>query len=101
MRLISWRVKVFKFYCASLLIAIFFVNSFSDGGRNTEQVCFNSDGEIVFYAKGFEPEDPPLILLTDGVYKNTINSNTIKCNCRYSWGTRKPKGRKYWEANKA
>ena len=81
-----------------LLIAVLIVLNFGCGKRNTEQVCFDESGKINSYAKGFDPSEPPLIFLRDGVYKSRVTGEIVYSECKYSWGVDEPKGIEYWEA---
>ena len=66
---------------------------------NTEQVCFDDDGSVLFYAQGFSPNSDkvPVIRLTEGVYKIRESSEKLYADCTFTWGANKPKGREYWE----
>ena len=65
---------------------------------NTEQVCFNQQGEVIFYASGFRPGDSPILKLTEDKWKVLSTGKIMYATCRGSWGSSKPRGREYWEA---
>ena len=67
---------------------------------NTEQVCFNDDGEVIFYASGFKPSDAPVVHIAGAKYKNTENKQALKGKCKSTWGVSQPKGYDYWETKK-
>ena len=64
---------------------------------NTEQVCFDDGGKIIFYASGFKPSETPVVHVAGKKYKNIESGETLKGECRWTWGVNKPKGYDYWE----
>lgn len=64
---------------------------------NTEQVCFNDEGGIVFYSSGFKPSETPVVNINGKKYKNIETGETINGTCKWSWGVNKPKGYDYWK----
>jgi hypothetical protein len=64
---------------------------------NTEQVCFDKKGKIVFYAKKFNPNETPAIQLNENTYMIMATGERINATCKWSWGASPPKGRYYWE----
>lgn len=63
---------------------------------NTEQVCFNNEGRIVFYASGFKPSETPLVHINGKKHKNIKTGATVTGACKWSWGANEPKGYEYW-----
>lgn len=87
---------------ASMIYPLFLMLSFIailaiifDGNYNTEQVCFNSEGKVLFYEKGFRPGRAPYIKLTKRIYKHRHSELKLIATCRTHWGN--TKGRDYWE----
>ena len=64
---------------------------------NTEQVCFDDDGNIVFYASGYSSSEIPVVHINGKKYKNVETNETVDGECRSSWGVNKPKGYDYWK----
>ena len=68
------------------------------GPHNTETVCFDDEGNVIFYASGYKPntDDHPLIQLTEDMYRIRETGEVLHAQCRISWGTRPPKGVEYY-----
>lgn len=66
--------------------------------HNTEQVCFDKNGDVIFYASMFSPSKPPVIELTENIYKIKETNEKIYGTCKVIWSSYKPKGRQYWES---
>ncbi len=81
---------------SGLFLAVVIVHDYP---YNTEQVCFDKDGKVVFYAQGFSPnsDQTPARKLTEGVYRIVATDQVIKADCRWSWGAGSPRGREYYE----
>jgi len=85
-------------YGAAALIAYSLIYRLLGSVNNTEQVCFNQGGGIIFYASGFPPGRPRMMELTKNVYKDTVTGKSLKADCRYHWTAKAPKGVAHWEA---
>lgn len=70
------------------------------GEYNTEVVCFDNSGDIVFYETRFPPSDPPIRNLTGDIYKVVSTGKKLYGHCKIYWGTKPPKGREYWVTKK-
>ena len=81
-----------------IFVSFFIMLVWHPGPYNTEQVCFDDSGEIVFYASGFNPNETPMVRIIDGVYKDAKTGEKLNATCRWSWGANPPKGREHWES---
>ena len=65
---------------------------------NTEVVCYK-DGELVFYASGYEPsrDTHPLKHMGEDYYKVKATGEEFQAECGSSWGASEPRGRAYYE----
>ena len=65
---------------------------------NTEQVCFNDEGEIAFYAQGFDPSKTPVVGIAPKTFKILATGKKLDAvHCKWRWGVNPPNGREYWE----
>ena len=83
---------------AVFFFLVFMAVTLSTGPYNTEVVCFDKDGQVVFYASGYKPSEAthPLIPLSDGVYRVKKTGEKIFAQCKGTWGVNSPKGELYW-----
>ncbi len=76
------------------------VGGFMVGTPNTETVCFDDDGDVIFYASGYEAnnsdEGRPLIHLSGEVYRIKKTGEKLYGRCKSSHGTQPPKGVEYY-----
>jgi hypothetical protein len=82
---------------AFLAILVLTLKIWNPGGYNTEIMCFDENGGLVFYEQGFAPGKPPIESLSTGVYRVKETGNKIRAECKSTWGANPPKGEDYWK----
>ncbi|MCP5004804.1 MAG: hypothetical protein GY941_12815 [Planctomycetes bacterium] len=90
-------MKLLKSLFPAFLVLFLIMQIWHPHPYNTEQVCFDKVGNVIFYSSGYKPSNAPMVYITGDVYKNTDTGDMIKAECRARWGVNPPKGVDYWK----